>query len=195
MATDVIAVPSESMLLERALDLFGRSGYEATTMRDIAIAAGIPQLELYSAFPSKEALLWELAQRAVDGILDGQAMALSGPDDVVESLRKFVRFHAGWHAINGPLARVVNHNMASLTADHRREFFALRSIYERTFRRLLETGSSGGFFDIPNVRVTTYAILQMGIEISVWYRPGGELTPDDLASLHEELALRMVGYC
>jgi AcrR family transcriptional regulator len=195
MATDVIAVPSENMLLERALDLFGRSGYEATTMRDIASAAGIPQLDLYAAFPSKEALLWELAQRAVDGILAGQTAALSDGDDVVESLRRFVRFHADWHAVNGRLARVINHNMESLTEDHRREFFARRALYERTFRRLLDIGNRGGFFDIPNLRVTTYAILQMGIEISVWYRPGGELTADDLASLHEELALRMVGYC
>lgn len=146
-------------------------------------------------FASKEALLSRLAQRAVGEILEGQAEALENPDDVVGSLRRFVRFHAGWHARNGVLARVVNHNMASLTEEHRTMLIENRAVYERNFRRLLETGSDEGFFDIHNIRVTTYAILEMGIEISVWYRPGGELSAEELASLHEELALRMAGYC
>lgn len=195
VVTDLIAVPSEDLLLETALSLFGRTGYEATSMRDIALAAGIRQVELYSVFPSKEVVLWRLANRAADEILEGQSQAFDHLEDVVGSLRRFVRFHAGWHARNATLACVVNHNMASLTVDHRTRFFDKRAVYERSFRSLLDTGNSGGFFDILNVRVTTYAILQMGIEISVWYRSGGELSAAELASLHEELALRMVGYC
>jgi hypothetical protein len=50
-------------------------------------AAGIRQLELYSVFPSKEALLCRLAQRAVGEILEGQAEALKDPNDVVGSLQ------------------------------------------------------------------------------------------------------------
>jgi AcrR family transcriptional regulator len=195
VTTDVLAVPSEETLLDVALGLFGRSGYDATTMRDIALAAGIRQLDLYSRFPSKEVLLWRLADSAAQQILDGQDRAFDDPGDIVGCLRRFVRFHAGWHAENGRLALVVNHNMASLTIDHRAEFFDKRAVYERTFRRLLETGSAEGYFDIPNVRVVTYAILQMGMEISVWYKPDGELSADELAAQHEELALRMVGYC
>ena len=40
MATNVLAVPSEDLLLETALELFGGGGYEATTMRAIAIGNG-----------------------------------------------------------------------------------------------------------------------------------------------------------
>jgi AcrR family transcriptional regulator len=195
MTTDILAVPSEETLLDVALGLFGRSGYDSTSMRDIALAAGIRQLDLYARFPSKEVVLWRLADAAAQQILDGQARALDDRDDIVGCLRRFVRFHAGWHAANGRLACVVNHNMASLTVEHRAEFFEKRAVYERTFRRLLERGGAEAYFDIPNVRVVTYAILQMGIEIAVWYKPDGELSAEELAAQHEELALRMVGYC
>ena len=45
-------------LLERALRLFQHRGVEATTMRDIARAAGLSLGAAYYYFPSKEALLF-----------------------------------------------------------------------------------------------------------------------------------------
>ena len=44
-------------LLERALELFQKHGVEATTMRDIAKAAGMSLGAAYFYFPSKEALV------------------------------------------------------------------------------------------------------------------------------------------
>ena len=45
-------------LLERALKLFQQRGVEATTMRDIAKAAGMSLGAAYYYFPSKEALVF-----------------------------------------------------------------------------------------------------------------------------------------
>ena len=45
-------------LLERALELFQKRGVEATTMRDIAGAAGLSLGAAYYYFPSKEALVF-----------------------------------------------------------------------------------------------------------------------------------------
>jgi len=45
-------------LLERALELFQKHGVEATTMRDIARAAGLSLGAAYYYFPSKEALVF-----------------------------------------------------------------------------------------------------------------------------------------
>src|SRR5512139_1632789 len=46
------------LLLERALVLFQKRGVEATTMRDIAKAAGLSLGAAYYYFPSKEALVF-----------------------------------------------------------------------------------------------------------------------------------------
>jgi chaperone LolA len=48
---------TRSRVLEAALDLFRRQGFEATTMRDIASAAGISLGASYYYFPHKEAIV------------------------------------------------------------------------------------------------------------------------------------------
>jgi len=56
---------SRAKILETALELFAQHGYEATSVRMIAQAAGIAQGLLYNYFPSKEALLATLVQQSM----------------------------------------------------------------------------------------------------------------------------------
>lgn len=195
MTIEIPVGVGDQVVLERASDLFCTAGYDNTTMRDIADAAGLRQLELFARYPSKEELLWRIAAWAHRQIIEGQHAAFRSASDTVGRLQAFVRFHSTFHARNNTVARLVNQNMSSLSAAHRAEAIRCRDTYDRRFRELLKQGVAEGCFDMTNVRVTAYAILEMGIEISVWFRPGGELSAEELASLHEELALRMVGYC
>lgn len=48
--------------LEIALDLFGRKGYDATSMREIAEAAGVTKATLYYHFENKAAIIRGLAE-------------------------------------------------------------------------------------------------------------------------------------
>jgi AcrR family transcriptional regulator len=71
-------------LLDRALELFQQRGVEATTMRDIAKAAGMSLGAAYYYFPSKEALVFafyeenqqEIDRLEVKGSLKEQIAAL-----------------------------------------------------------------------------------------------------------------------
>lgn len=187
-------VPDEEVL-RRATKVFSSVGFEGATMREIADEARIRQADLFARFPSKEEILWLIAYKAHRFIIEGQADAFSGGKDTVDRFRRFIRFHSSFHAEQHDVALIVNQNMSSLSLDHRVEAVRLRDLYDHRFRELLERGVLEGQFDITNLRVTAYAILEMGIEISVWYRPQGELSVEELSALHEELALRMVGYC
>jgi AcrR family transcriptional regulator len=70
-----------------ALDLFGERGYRATTMDDIAEAAGVTKPLLYQHFSSKRALYQELVESVSDelvgAILDATSSA-EGPRQQVE---------------------------------------------------------------------------------------------------------------
>lgn len=57
-------------VLELAGELFARSGYATTTVRDIAGAAGILSGSLYHHFASKEAIVDALLQPFLDELLD-----------------------------------------------------------------------------------------------------------------------------
>jgi AcrR family transcriptional regulator len=51
------------MVLDAALGLFARDGYEAVSMQQIGEAAGVSKPVVYSCFPSKEELFTELLRR------------------------------------------------------------------------------------------------------------------------------------
>ena len=59
-------------ILQIAQELFKENGYEATSMRDIAKAAGLEAASLYSHFDSKDELLeltcFSIAEKFVNGI-------------------------------------------------------------------------------------------------------------------------------
>ena len=62
-------------LVAVALELFARRGYRATTMDDIAEAAGVTKPLLYQHFSSKRALYLEL----VDSIAQDLLVAMGAP--------------------------------------------------------------------------------------------------------------------
>ncbi|MEV0941494.1 TetR family transcriptional regulator [Micromonospora wenchangensis] len=66
-------------LVDAAVDLFGRQGYEATTIAEIAAAADIGTRTFFSYFPSKEDLLFPEADRRVRIAVD--AIAGRSPDE------------------------------------------------------------------------------------------------------------------
>jgi tetracycline repressor-like protein len=58
---------------------------------------------------------------------------------------------------------------------------------------VIERGTTLGRFSPPNTHVVGAAIGAMGIRIPYWYSPASGLTAAELAELHVELALRMLG--
>src|SRR5579871_6276843 len=56
-------------IIQIAKKLFGEQGYQRTGMRDIACALSIRESTLYGHVASKEELLWDIMQIAMDGFL------------------------------------------------------------------------------------------------------------------------------
>jgi AcrR family transcriptional regulator len=66
-------------LLSVAATLFAASGYDATTMDQVALAAGVTKPLLYQHFESKHALYEEIVTAAATALLDALSLAAS-PD-------------------------------------------------------------------------------------------------------------------
>jgi AcrR family transcriptional regulator len=73
-------------ILDAARTLFARRGFEATTMRDIADAAGIAAGNLYRYFPSKDAMAAEILSGFSDRLLDAYREVLDAGSSVTETL-------------------------------------------------------------------------------------------------------------
>lgn len=85
-----------TQLLEVAIELFAEHGFHATSMEDIADAAGVTKPVLYQHFPSKRALYRELIDE-VDAQLTHRlvlatASAATGRERVQEGFAAYFRF-------------------------------------------------------------------------------------------------------
>ena len=164
-------------------------------MRAIASAVGIRAASLYNHFPSKEEILWDLTLTALTDLeasWDAVSHALPADAHALDRLSAFVRNHVAFHAMKGQEAVLVNSQMDRLSPEHRKAAIVMRDRYQRRLSDIIQRGIDDGSFGVPSARVTTFAILQIGVGVSTWFKPAGQLKVDDLCEIYEELARRMV---
>jgi AcrR family transcriptional regulator len=78
-------------ILDAALGLFQTKGFDQTTMRDIAAAAGMATGAAYHHFPSKEALVMAFYQRSCDETRPLLESALTGARGLQQQLSALIR--------------------------------------------------------------------------------------------------------
>jgi AcrR family transcriptional regulator len=179
-------------LLDAASEAFADRGFHATTTRDIAARAGMSPAAVYVHFASKEELLFELSLVGHRAALEVVTIAMAESDEPAVQLQAVVGAFAAWHAEHRRTARVVQYELAALTAEHRSAIRALRRDIQARMRALLSVGVAGGDFVVPDVPGTALALLSLVVDVARWYRPEGERSPQDVGRLYADLALRMV---
>lgn len=178
---------------DAALTLFAARGYELTSMRDIADAVGIRAPSLYNHVASKQALLAEIMHGTMDTLLQQlrDTKRAAGPDPT-DRLVQATEAHVRFHARHRREAFIGNREIYSLEQPSRDELLQKRARYERGFRRLIHDGVRAGCFSVESAKLTSFAILEMGIGVATWFKETGPLDVDEVAKVHGELALRMV---
>jgi len=81
---------SHDRILQEALELFSRKGYDATSVREICEAAAITKPTLYHFYGSKEGVYRALVGGALDGFRGAVAGALEPPGSIRDRLRRFI---------------------------------------------------------------------------------------------------------
>lgn len=176
-----------------ALELFAAKGYEATTMADIGAAVGMRAPSLYKHVSAKQDLLAGIMATTMENLLAAHAAA-AGPLDPAERLRRATETHVRYHARHRLEAFVGNREIRSLVDPHRDRVLALRAEYEGRFRDLVQAGVDAGVFRVDSVRLASYAILDLGMGVSAWYREDGKHSEDAVVWQYSDFALRLVGF-
>ena len=187
------AVARRDEIVQAALELFAAKGYRVTTMTDIGLLLGIRGPSLYKHIASKQELLVEIMRSTMDRLISDHRAAVATNSKVDVQLRRAVEAHVRFHAHHTDEAFVGTREINSLEEPYRRKIVAQRSRYERSFRALIERGRADGTFHVASARLASFAILDMGMGVAVWHRPGGPSTADEIACAHGDFALRLVG--
>jgi AcrR family transcriptional regulator len=178
---------------DAALRLFAERGYQLTTMVDIGSALGIRGPSLYKHVASKQELLAEIMKETMTTLIARQQAAVEAGGSPDVQLRRAVEAHVRYHATHREHALVGNREIESLDEPTRTQVVELRSAYEHGLRAIIERGCAAGTFSTAHPQLVSYAILDMGMGLSSWYRTDGEYDVDTLSYAYANLAAQMAG--
>jgi AcrR family transcriptional regulator len=167
-------------LLDAAVALFNERGYEATSVDEVATRLGVTKSAIYHHVPSKGELLRLALDRALDALfaVTSETGATTGP--AIERLEYVVRGSVRVLAAELPfvtlLLRLRGNTEVERTALQRRREF------DRIVTGLVRAAEHEG--DVrTDVDPAVLSRLLFGTvnSLTEWYRPGGDLSADDLA--------------
>ncbi|ROR65445.1 TetR/AcrR family transcriptional regulator [Agrococcus jenensis] len=173
-------------MLEVVVAAFNERGYDATSLGVIAERLGLSKSAIYHHFASKEQMLEVALAQALDALeaVFDAPEATSGP--VVDRIRYVVRSAVLVLCERKPfvtlLLRLRGNTPIELEAMRRR-----REI-DRKLRLLFEASRDEGTLR-PDMdpRIAERLTFGMVNSIAEWYRPGGSITPEQLADSVLEL--------
>lgn len=178
--------------MEAALSLFAERGYLGTSMRDIASQLGLRAPSLYNHLDSKQELLRDIMVRTMEDLLADHNAAIATTSDVAEQLRRAMEAHVRYHARHPREARIGNAELWNLEQPAQDQVRQMRRDYSRAWQDIINRGVDEGRFQTPSPQLASYAMLEMGIGISLWYQEGGKLSESQLAYYYGDMALRLV---
>ena len=169
--------------------LFSRRGYAATSVRDIARELDLQGGSLYAHVASKEDVLWAIVTDAADRFFAavGPIIALKAP--ATDRLRGMI--HAHLTVVTGQVERatVFLQDWKFLSPTRRETIAARRDEYEGLYRATIAAGIEEGNFTPTNPKLAATLVLSALNGVAGWYRPGGGLEPDAIASHFSDLLL------
>lgn len=168
------------LILDEAAKLFKQKGFAGTSMRDLAGEVGIEAASMYNHIKSKDEIL-ELICFRVSSTYISQLAEIEATDATyVDKIASLIRLHIRLMVEDGAAVSVGNHDWKYLREPALTEFKQARKQYEKGFAALIEQGIAAGEFQPVNVLVALFTILSAVRWVELWYRPGRELSAEEL---------------
>ncbi|MFH8791444.1 TetR/AcrR family transcriptional regulator [Streptomyces sp. NPDC017941] len=178
-------------LLGIAADVFAEQGYNATTVRKIADAAGMLAGSLYYHFDSKESMLEEILRTFLTELWDGYDSVLSAPLGPRETLEALVT--ESFREIDRHRSAVAIYQKESrhLVTQTRFEYLVeSQQRFEKAWLSTLERGVTEGAFRADlDVRLAYRFVRDTVWVAASWYRPGGGHSPEEIARQYLSMVL------
>jgi AcrR family transcriptional regulator len=168
-----------------AAKAFATRGYDTTTMQELAAAMGLATGALYHYFSGKEQLLMAICDQLMEPLLEQTSRLLDEPAPAEDQLRAVVRLwvrHVIEHRDHMLVFQQERHLIE--TGEQWRKVRASRKAFERLVGGVLERAELR-----TDARPAQLALLGMVNHTAQWYRPRGDLTPEQIADGYVSLLM------
>jgi TetR/AcrR family transcriptional regulator, cholesterol catabolism regulator len=191
------AVDHRQEILRTAARLFQQRGYDATSMNDVAAALKLSKGGLYHHFQSKDEILFEIMDHAMEITQQRVINPVRGIGDPEERLRQLIRLHI--EVVLSPQDReitVMLHENHPLPPSLRKRINVRKKEYVHFLEKLLAEvqqkrnersakppdtqGKSRFAKGRVSPRAAAFALLGMINWIYQWHKPEGELQAQNL---------------
>ena len=167
-------------VLQAAAQLFNERGFHATSLDDIAERLHVTKPTLYYYVKSKDDILLECVRAAL-GMMQEEISAVRRAggralDQLVACMRIYTMI------VTQDFGRcVIRIGEDPLPAPLKRELRALKAGIDREFRRLLAEAAEEGSIVPCDPKMAAFMVAGALSWVGRWYRPDGELSPEEIA--------------
>ncbi len=174
--------------MHEAAILFASSGFDASSLNDLAAEVGISKAGLYHYFKTKQDVYDAIIIETLRGLFDhvsGEVERAAGPQ---EKLRAFMAAHADFFERNYWAFRCMLVSFSGMSAPtSRHDAVVLRESYEHLLRAIIADGVSQGHFRDVDPASAGRAVLSLLNWMARWFHPGGLKTAPEVAREYSDL--------
>ena len=176
-------------ILEAAAQIFRQKGFHGASMNDIAEAVNLQKASLYHHVTSKQEILFELLDRAVQLLLERISPIANQTLSADKKLRLMIHEYLQIVVENIDLATVLLFEHRSLDRKQHARHVPNRDKFESLWKDVLSEGGQAKLFRCTDPGLTSRALLGQLNWTITWYRPDGPLTIEQIADQYSDLLL------
>jgi AcrR family transcriptional regulator len=182
--------PQARHLVDVALELFARRGYDATSVNDIVAAAKVTKGAFYHYFTSKDDLLRLLHEEYIDGELAALREIRAADLPPAEALTRVIEHILVGLPEHQRSMGVFLRDRRSLSDESFTALKAKRDEWDEMFTDIIESGiASGHFAPAGDARIIGFGVVGMCVWAQEWFDPEGRSSPEAIARAYAALVL------
>ena len=176
-------------ILEAAAQVFRQKGFHGASMNDIADATSLKKASLYHHVSSKQEILLEILERALQLLLERISSITTQNIAADKKLRLMIQEYLQILVENIDLAAVLLFEHRALERRQHSRHIPNRDKFEALWKDVISEGVHARLFKCDNPALITRALLGQLNWTITWYRPEGALTIEEVADQYSELLL------
>lgn len=178
---------SRNRVLRMALKMFCESGYQAVSLRKLAMEIGIQAGSLYNHIENKQALLFELIEKYETGL--AQVLGKASTRNYVHyELEDFIRRYIMFIQRHRFRCRLSKSEFRFLSPAQQDEIRLVRAKVSTQLETIIGRGINNGWFENVPIAATANRILSMLNEVATWHATDYQLSQAEVVNMHIRFA-------
>jgi len=177
-------------ILKVATRLFAVKGFDGTSVRKIAEEAGLSVAGMFHYIPSKEEILNEIMIGFMDEGYKKLIKIYNSDMSPIEKLAEVCKFYVKYYAGHKNQLTILVSEGKSLSLEHRQVFIDKQRIYVNALTRLFNDLTKEDLLNPIDPSILAFIFFGMVHWTYSWYKPKGEIGPEELGNIVSEVFLR-----